>query len=339
MILPIRAALTAVLVLAGICSAACGFNPSNYVMPGTGVTGPTYRLNIEFSSVLSLPAGAQVRSNGAEVGSLRSIELTDEAAVAHVEIRSSVRLPHGTRAELRQTTVLGDIYLALLPPADGAGPLLGDGDTILLRDTDPGPQVEQMLQRIATFVNGGSITRLQDAIARLDSVLPGNAGETRELAAGVAADLRDAAAGTGELDRTLAATANLSQRLHDMRERLGFMFSDTARRRLERVPQFMTAVLDVVIDINTLTTGLDWLIPRLPHVNDFLATLGPLLRQPSAHATELDGNGADALALTRDKMVPFLLGPNVDIRQVTVEGQGDVTKDAVVLLQVIGALR
>jgi hypothetical protein len=38
-------------------------------------------------------------------------------------------------------------------------------------------------------------------------------------------------------------------------------------------------------------------------------------------------------------MVPFLLGPNVDIRQVTVEGQGDVTKDAVVLLQVIGALR
>ncbi|MGW0057243.1 MlaD family protein [Nocardia nova] len=171
-----------------------------------------------------------------------------DAAVAHVEIRSSVRLPRGTRAELRQTTVLGDIYLALLPPADGAGPLLGDGDTISLRDTDPGPQVEEMLQRIATFVNGGSITRLQDAIARLDSVLPDNAGETRELAAGVAADVHDAAAGTAELDRTLAATANLSQRLHEMRDRLGFMFSDTARRRLERVPQFMTAVLNVVIE-------------------------------------------------------------------------------------------
>ncbi|PPJ05753.1 hypothetical protein C5E51_22210 [Nocardia nova] len=85
-----------------------------------------------------------------------------------------------------------------------------------------------MLQRIATFVNGGSITRLQDAIARLDSVLPDNAGETRELAAGVAADVQDAAAGTAELDRTLAATANLSQRLHDMRDRLGFMFSGTA---------------------------------------------------------------------------------------------------------------
>lgn len=235
--------------------------------------------------------------------------------------------------------MLGDIYLALLAPADGAGPLLGDGDMIPLRDTDPGPQVEEMLQRIATFVNGGSITRLQDAIARLDSVLPDNAWETEELAAGVAADLHDAAAGTAELDRTLAATANLSQRLHDMRDRLGFMFSDTARRRLERVPQFMTAVLNVVIDINTLTTGLDWLIPRLPHVNDFLGTLGPLLRQPSAHATELDGNGADALALARDKVIPFLLGPNVDIRQVTVEGVGDVTKDAVVLLQVIGALR
>ncbi|WP_067898292.1 MlaD family protein [Nocardia vaccinii] len=321
-------------------TASCGFNPSEHAMPGTGVGGPTYRLNIEFTSLLSLPAGAEIRSDGTKVGSVRSIGLTSNAAVAHADIGSSVRLPRGTRAELRQTTVLGDIYLALLPPNSAAtAALLHDGDTIPLRDTFPGPQVEDMLQRIATFVDGGSITRLQDAITRLNQVLPDDPAQTRALTASAVANLRDAAADTADLDRTLAATAELSRRLHDMRDRLGFVFSDTARTRLERVPQFMTAVLNVVIDINTLTTGLAWLIPRLPHIDDFLDTLGPLLRQPSAHATELNGNASSAIILTRDKLIPFLLGPNIDIRRVSLNGRGDATKDAVVLLQLIGAVR
>ncbi|MFF0492469.1 MlaD family protein [Nocardia sp. NPDC004068] len=336
MIRPVTAVLVVLTVLA---TAACGFNPSNYVMPGTGVGGPTYRLDVEFSSLLSLPAGADVRSNGTKVGSLHSISLTPACAVAHLDLTTAVRFPRGTRAELRQTTVLGDIYLALLPPRGGTDPPLGDGDTIPLRDTDPGPQVEDILQRIALFVNGGSITRLQDAFDRLDSVLPRDPAETRDLAAGITANLRDAAADTADIDRMLAATDQLAQRLAGMRDRLGFMFSDTARRRLERVPEFMTAVLNVVIDINTLTTGLDWLIPRLPHLNEFLDKIAPLLREPSPSATESRGNGAAAMTLTQDKVIPFLLGPNVNIRQVSVAGPGDVTKDAVVLLQMIGALR
>ncbi len=107
-----------VLLAAVIVCAGCSFNPSNYVMPGTGVGGPTYRLHLEFSSLLSLPAGAEVRSNGAKVGSMRSITLTDEAAVAHIDVSEDVELPRGTRAELRQTSMLGDIYIALIPPVE-----------------------------------------------------------------------------------------------------------------------------------------------------------------------------------------------------------------------------
>lgn len=336
----LAARIVGILLAVVIGSAACGFNPGEYPMPGTGVGGPTYRLNVQFSSLLSLPAGAEVRSNGTKVGSLRSVSLTPDSAVAHIDLTTGARFPRGTRAELRQTTVLGDIYLALLPPEPATTTAtLGDGDTIALRDTDAGPQVEEILQRIAGFVSGGSVTRLQDAIQRLNNVLPDNTTEMRQLAAGVATNLGDAAATTADIDRTLAATTQLSQRLADMRDRLGFLFSDTARQRLQRVPEFMTAVLNIVIDINTLTTGLDWLIPRLPHLNEFLDKIAPLLRQPSASATELDGNAADAAALTRDKLIPFLLGPNVDIRTVTLTGQGDVTKDATVLLQMIGALR
>ncbi|MEZ5151132.1 MlaD family protein [Rhodococcus zopfii] len=327
-------ALAALLVLCG-----CSVDPSDHALPGAGVRGPTYRLNLEFESLLSLPAGADVRSGGISVGTSRSISLEPDSAVAHVDVRESVVVPAGTRAELRQNTVLGDIYIALLPPEDGSGPRLEDGDTIPLRDTDPGPQIEDMLARIAMFVNGGSLTRLQDSIARLNEVLPADPAETRELSATISTDLSDAAANIDQIDRIVVATDELSRRLDEERDRIGFLFSDTARNRLERVPYFMDAVLNIVIDVNTMVTGLEWLIPRLPHINENLELLTPLLREPSPSATELRGNAAGLVELVNEELVPFLLDPGVDIRQVTISGnEGNPAADGLVLLRMIGAL-
>ncbi|BDT90928.1 hypothetical protein IFM12275_09040 [Nocardia sputorum] len=321
-----------------ILLAGCGFDPSDHALPGTGVDGPTYRLAVEFETVLSLPAGARVRSNGADVGQLRSIDLVPHAAVAHIDVRAGVRLPVGTRAELRQTTVLGDIYLALSPPPDDRAGLLHDGDTIPLRDTGTGPQIEQILERMAAFVNGGSAARMQDAIERMSSALPEDPAETRELAGRIAADLGDAADGIDDIDRIVAATAQLTQRLHQMREDVGFVFSETAARRLGRVPEFMTAVLNVVIDVNTLTTGLDWLIPRLPPLNDAMERTAILLREPSPDATVWVGNGALLAEVLSGKVVSFLGDPALDLRRVGLAGSSDRDVDALILLRLIGVL-
>lgn len=330
----VGAMLAALLVLCG-----CSFDPSDHALPGSGVRGPTYRLNLEFESLLSLPAGADVRSGGISVGTLRAIDLEPHSAVARIDVRDSVIVPAGTRAELRQNTVLGDIYIALLPPENGGGAPLQDGDTIPLSDTDPGPQIEEMLERIAMFVNGGSITRLQDSIARLNEVLPEDPAETRDLSAVISNDLNEAAANIDQIDRIVVATDDLSQRLDAARDDIGFLFSDTARYRLDRVPYFMEAVLNIVIDVNTMVTGLEWLIPRLPHINDNLETLTPLLREPSPNADELRGNAAELVALVDEKLVPFLLEPGIDIREVTIAGEEESPlADGLVLLRMIGAL-
>ncbi|MFC3961407.1 MlaD family protein [Nocardia jiangsuensis] len=315
--------------------AGCGFDPSHHALPGTGVDGPSYRLNLEFESLLSLPAGAVVRSDGAEVGTLRGIELAPHAAIARIELRADARFPRGTRAELRQTTVLGDIYLALLAPVDGGTELLRDGDTIPLRDTDPGPQLEQILDRMAVFVNGGSLTRMQDAIDQLNSALPDDPAETSELGGRLAADLGTTADHLPDLERMLAAADATTRRLHDMRDEVGFLFSETAKRRLGRVPEFMTAVLNVVIDVNTLTTGLDWTIPRLPHLNVALEQTAGLLREPSADPLVWVGSGSVIPELLSGKVIPFLTDPAIDVRTVRVEGNPEI--DAAVLLRLIGA--
>ncbi|WP_067857143.1 MlaD family protein [Nocardia shimofusensis] len=319
--------------------AGCGFDPSDHTLPGTGVGGEHYRIVVEFDSLLSLPAGARVRSNGAEVGAVDSIRLGPHAALADLDIRAEVRLPLGTRAELRQTTVLGDIYIALLPPTTGtATATLTDGDRIPLSHTDTGPQVEQIMERVAAFVNGGSALRTQDALEELVAALPEDPVETRELAARLGADLATTVEHLPDLDRMLAATDQVSARLAAMREEVGFLFSETARLRLGRVPQFMTAVLDVVIDVNTLTNGLDWLIPRLPHINEALEKTATLLREPAPEATTWIGNGAALSDLVNGKVVPFLGAPAVDVRRIGLTGSPSGEVDALILLRLIGVL-
>ena len=329
--------LLAAPAVAMLALAGCSFDPSDHALPGTGVRGPTYGLDLEFTSLLSLPAGADVRSGGISIGSLDGITLEPERAVAHVKIRDSVDLPSGTRAELRQSTLLGDIYIALMPAE--SGPPMSDGDTIPLSHTDPGPQIEAMLDRIAMFVNGGSLMQLEESIDEINDILPRDPVETTELAAHVSADLSGAAASLDQIDRIVTATDNLSERLLDTREEIGFIFSDTARYRLERVPYFMDAVLNIVIDVNTLVSGLEWLIPRLPHINQNLEILAPLLREPSPTAYEQRGNLGAMTALVRDEITPFLLGPGVDIRSVSVVGDpGQPAKDGLVLLRMVGAI-
>lgn len=316
----------------------CAFDPADHTLPGTGVRGAHYGLAVEFESLLSLPAGARVRSDGAEVGVVDSIDLAPNAAVAHLDIRADVRLPVGTRAELRQTTVLGDIYIALLPPVRPGAATLGDGDRIPLRDTETGPQIEQIMERMAAFVNGGSLIRSQDALEQLAAALPDDPAETRKLAEAAGADLAATVAHLPDLDRMITATDEVSARLSRMREEVGFLFSETARRRLDRVPRFMTAVLNVVIDVNTLTTGLDWLIPRLPHINEALEKTATLLREPSADATTWVGNGAAISDLLRGKVIPFLGAPAVDIRRIGLSAAPGDEVDALILLRLIGVL-
>ncbi|MGW4365142.1 MlaD family protein [Nocardia takedensis] len=318
--------------------AGCGFDPADHTLPGAGVRGAHYELTVEFESLLSLPVGAKVRSNGAEVGVVDAIRLDPHAALADLDIRADVGLPVGTRAELRQTTVLGDIYVALLPPIRPEARTLRDGDRIPLRDTETGPQIEQILDRMASFVNGGSVLRSQDALEQLAARLPEDPAESRALAATVGTDLAATADHLPDLDRMLAAVDAVSERLTRMREEVGFLFSETARARLDRVPQFMTAVLNVVIDVNTLTNGLDWLIPRLPHINEALEKTATLLREPSADAHTWIGNGAALSQLMQGKVIPFLGAPAVDVRRIALgAGPGDEV-DALILLRLIGVL-
>ena len=87
-------------------------------------------------------------------------------AVTTIRIMDGVRLPKGTTVELRSATPLGDVFIALKPPADASAttPLLKDGDTIGLDSTTAAATVESVLSSAAVMVNGGAVRNLTNVI-------------------------------------------------------------------------------------------------------------------------------------------------------------------------------
>src|SRR5262249_24871726 len=135
-------------------------------------------------------------------------------AVAYVDIAGGSRLPDNTRAELRQATPLGDIYIALVPPegrtGDPPGTLLRDGDTIPLHNTAPADNVEDVLRSVSDLVAGGETGPLQSPVASLNKAFPKDPAELTRTQQTVAGVLNDLAANQDTIDGILSSMENIT---------------------------------------------------------------------------------------------------------------------------------
>ena len=156
--------------LAGAVSmtaAGCATNGlASLPLPHPGLSSGGYSLTAVFENALNVPALAKVRLAGADVGQLESLEAKDYTAVATLRIANGVELPKGSTVELRSATPLGDVFIAVKPPANAPanGALLKDGDTIGLEHTAAAATVENLLTGAAVLVNGGAVQNLTNLI-------------------------------------------------------------------------------------------------------------------------------------------------------------------------------
>lgn len=194
-------------------AAACSLDPTRLPVPGAYTPHHSYRVKIEFSSVLNLPARAKVDSGGVQIGVLDHVQLDGTTAVAYVDMTRDTKLPDNTRAELRQATPLGDIYIALLPPEDPSPAVLRDGDTIPLRNTAPAANVEDVLRSVSNLVAGGAIGTLQDTVVNVNKAFPKNPAELNRIQQTIGGVLNDLAANQNTIDGILSSMENISTNL------------------------------------------------------------------------------------------------------------------------------
>jgi phospholipid/cholesterol/gamma-HCH transport system substrate-binding protein len=214
---PMSAARVLLAAVAISLTAACSLDPTRLPVPGAYTPQHSYRVKIEFSSVLNLPARAKVDSGGIQIGVLDHVQLDGTTAVAYVDISGGNKLPDNTRAELRQATPLGDIYIALLPPEDRSGDLsralLRDGDTIPLRNTAPAANVEDVLRSVSNLVAGGAIGTLQSTVVNVNKAFPKDPAELSRIQQTIGGVLNDLATNQNTIDGILSSMENISTNL------------------------------------------------------------------------------------------------------------------------------
>ncbi len=150
-----------------LISSGCATNGlASLPLPAPGLGSGGYTLTAVFANALNLPMNAKVKLAGADVGQVESMAAHNYTAVTTLRIRDSVQLPRGSTAELRTATALGDVFVALKPPADDPADdsMLRNGDTIGLDSTAAAATVESVLSSAAVLVNGGAVRNFTNII-------------------------------------------------------------------------------------------------------------------------------------------------------------------------------
>ncbi|MBL1074247.1 MCE family protein [Nocardia sp. 2] len=346
-----RAGTAAALAAAALLHTACGFDPASIPVPGATVAGPTYEIHVEFANALNLPAQAKVIANGAKVGSLKSVRVVDPSAAgpgridAVLEISDSVRLPAATTAQLRQNTLLGDVFIGLSTPSGNVSDTIAPGGTIPLAQTKPALQVEDLLAGLSTFIGGGAPQRIQDIIDQANAVLPAQPTETARIVNQLGVNVEDLAANLATVDRFLDAFQTDMQAVLNNPNELAALLSEQGARDIPADVQSLVYTLGIVGSLGKIARSVEWAAPLLAATDGAAKAFVPLLFAQNPLDLDAPSNLNRLVALLRDKIIPFAeRGMKVNITAVTVGETGTVSRDeqidAVVrALRMIGVVR
>ncbi|MDD7938500.1 MCE family protein [Actinomycetospora lutea] len=182
-----RSARVVTLLMAAVFAlTGCGIRSIQEVsLPGGAALGPNpYTVTAQFTNVVDLVANNSVRVNDVPVGVVREVALAPDGWTAQVvvEVNGAVVLPANATARLRQTSLLGEKFVELLPsPTAPPQGRLSPGAVIPVDQTDVGAQVEEVLGALSLLLNGGGVEKIQTIAREVNAATSGNEAQLRSL--------------------------------------------------------------------------------------------------------------------------------------------------------------
>jgi phospholipid/cholesterol/gamma-HCH transport system substrate-binding protein len=182
-------------VLAAMALSACDASVYSLPLPGGPDVGENpMTVKVEFADVLDLVPQSTVKVNDVSVGKVTDIDLEGYQALVTLQIRRDVELPGNAVAELRQTSLLGEKFVELSAPDEGAiSDPLEDGETIPIERAGRNPEVEEVLGALSLLLNGGGVAQLKTITQELNLALEGREDSAKSV-------LRQLRVFTGQLD-------------------------------------------------------------------------------------------------------------------------------------------
>jgi virulence factor Mce-like protein len=298
-----------------------------------------YRFTVEFNQAVELGTQADVQIAGVSVGKVVDVSLDRRTgltrAVLQIDSRYAPR-PAGTRAILREKTLLGETYVQLSPGRPN-GPMLADGGHLSQGQVAPTVQLDQILSTFDPGTRRAFETWMTDdgiALTGRGQAFNAAIAELYPFATNVDAVLavleRDSGAtstlladGAQVLDSVSSSPAQLQGLIHNANA----VFATTASRNtslaaaIRALPAFLNGTRATVSQLNAFaadaTPLVDQLRPAAKQLTPALnaaAKLAPTLRAVLTDVgplTEASRSGVPALTSFLTRATPLLsrLGP------------------------------
>jgi phospholipid/cholesterol/gamma-HCH transport system substrate-binding protein len=238
-------ALLAPLAVSGCC------------LPGGAPDGPSYRVTAEFADALDLVPQAAVKVNDVTVGSVEGLSLSGWTARVRLRLDDHVKLPANATATIRQTSLLGEKFVALSNPADQAPTgRLTDGAHIPLNRTGRTVEVEEVLAALGMLLSGGGLGQLKTINEELATAMGGREPAVTDALGRLAAFLAGLDAQKADIQRAIDALDRFSAHLSEQRGQVaaGLAGIDPGLAVLARQREQLTAALTALSELSTVGT-------------------------------------------------------------------------------------
>lgn len=216
--------LLLLLVVAFVAS-SCRFDGAyDLPLPGGKAVDPDDAITVtaEFTDALNVVPRTAVMVDDVPVGQVAQIDRVGWHAKVTLQLRKDLDLPANTVAEIRQTSLLGEKYVALIEPSAGAATgRLADGDNIGLSATSRNPEVEEVLGALSFVLSGGGIGQLRTISTELNKMMNGRTEEIRDLLGRVNALVGTLDDQKDDIITAMAAVDRLSATLNRERRSIG----------------------------------------------------------------------------------------------------------------------
>ncbi|NVI85984.1 MlaD family protein [Actinomadura sp. BRA 177] len=203
-------------------------------------------LTATFDDAQGLVAGHSVQMSDITIGTVTKVELVGYKAKATLSIEDDVKIPKGTRAEIKVTSLLGENYVDLqLPPGASMdrGPFLASGSAITDTRVQPafedvvgqaGPLIQALAgDDVATVVNAGA-TALDGNGQKLNKTIA-QAGDLVKLFAQQRIELGESVDRFAKLGRSLAKGSDALSEAPGQLERTTRLLNDDKEKIIKAV--------------------------------------------------------------------------------------------------------
>lgn len=205
-------------------------------LPGGTAGDNPYEVTVLFDDVLNLEQQASVRVDDVAVGDVDKIRNQGFKARVTLRIKKDVVLPANTFAELRQTSLFGEKYVALGPPPPPERPVGRLAAGAVVDRSGRNPETEEVLAALSALLNGGGIAQLQTISVELSNALAGRESRVRDA-------LRQLNTFVGALDDSKEEIVRALENLNKLAIRLAAQ-RGTITAALDNIPPALGVLAD-----------------------------------------------------------------------------------------------